>query len=96
MSELYNILSIFVTSGLLLACGLMLLFMNIPGSPLLGNYRKARYMLACAYLFFVVFEIVEYLLQSPPPCRALNPCRPLRWRMLSRRLFCSPLRYWRW
>ncbi|MDR1129812.1 MAG: hypothetical protein LBK96_02400, partial [Prevotellaceae bacterium] len=65
MNELYNILSIFVTSGLLLACGLILLFMNTPDSPLLGNYRKARYTLACAYLFFVVFEIVEYLLQTP-------------------------------
>jgi AraC-like DNA-binding protein len=49
------------------ACGLMLLFTNIPGSPLLGNYRRARYMLACAYLFFVVFEIVEYLLQVAEP-----------------------------
>jgi AraC-like DNA-binding protein len=41
--------------------------MNIPNRPLLGNYRKARYMLACAYLFFVVFEIVEYLLQLHSP-----------------------------
>jgi AraC-like DNA-binding protein len=67
VNELYTILSIFVTSGLLLAGGLMFLFTVIPGSSLLGNYRKARYMMACAYLFFVVIGIVEYLLRTPLP-----------------------------
>jgi AraC-like DNA-binding protein len=61
MNELYNILSIYATSGLFLGCGLMFLFMVISDSPLLGNYRKARYAMACAYLFFVVINIVEYL-----------------------------------
>ena len=67
MNELYNIVSIFVTGGLLFACGLMFLFMVIPDSPLLSNYRKARYMLAGAYLFFAAVGIVEYLLQASPP-----------------------------
>ncbi|MDR0749975.1 MAG: helix-turn-helix domain-containing protein [Tannerellaceae bacterium] len=65
MNELYNILSIFVTSGLLLACGLMFLFAFIPGSPLLGNYRKARYTMAGAYLFFIAVAVVEYLSGDP-------------------------------
>jgi AraC-like DNA-binding protein len=61
MSELYNILSIFVTSGLFLALGLVLLFADLPGSPLLGNYRVARYMMAAAYLFFACVNLSEYL-----------------------------------
>ncbi|MDR1202673.1 MAG: AraC family transcriptional regulator [Tannerellaceae bacterium] len=65
MNELYNILSIFVTSGLLLACGLMFLFAFIPGNPLLGNYRKARYTMAGAYLFFIAVAGVEYLSGDP-------------------------------
>jgi AraC-like DNA-binding protein len=67
MNELYNILSIFVTGGLLFALGLMLLFTVIPARPLLGNYRKARYMMAGAYLFFVAVAIGEYLSQTSPP-----------------------------
>jgi AraC-like DNA-binding protein len=65
MNDLYNILSIFVTGGLLLACGLMFLFAFIPGSPLLGNYRKARYTMAGAYLFFIVVAVAEYLSGDP-------------------------------
>jgi AraC-like DNA-binding protein len=65
MNDLYNILSIFVTGGLLLACGLMFLFAFIPDSPLLGNYRKARYTMAGAYLFFIVVAMVEYLSGDP-------------------------------
>jgi hypothetical protein len=58
--ELYNILSIFVTSGLFLAFGLM--FLSQPyNSPLLNNYHKARYAMAGAYLFFVAVEITKYL-----------------------------------
>jgi AraC-like DNA-binding protein len=67
MNDLYLILSIFVTGGLLLAGGLMLLFAVIPDSALLGHYRKARGMMACAYLFFVVAGGVEYLLREPAP-----------------------------
>jgi AraC-like DNA-binding protein len=67
MNEFYTIFSIFVTGGLLLACGLMFLFAVIPDNPLLGNYRKARCMMACAYLFFVTLGIVEYLFSAPPP-----------------------------
>jgi AraC-like DNA-binding protein len=59
--ELYNILSIFVTGGLFLAYGLLFLFTAISDSPLLGNYRKARYAMAGAYLFFVAVEIIKYL-----------------------------------
>jgi AraC-like DNA-binding protein len=61
MNELYNTLSIFVTGGLFLAYGLMFLFASISDNPLLGNYRKARYMMAGAYLFFVSVEIMKYL-----------------------------------
>jgi hypothetical protein len=46
MSELYVILSIFVTGSLLLLAGLMFLFLVVPDSPQLGNYRRARYALA--------------------------------------------------
>jgi len=61
MNELYNIISIFVTSGLILVCGLMFLFVNFPRTPLLNNYRKARKMMATAYLFFVGMNIAEYM-----------------------------------
>jgi AraC-like DNA-binding protein len=60
--ELYEILSIFVTSGLFLAYGLVFLFTVIPGGPLMGNYRKARYAMAGAYLFFVAVEIAKLLI----------------------------------
>jgi AraC-like DNA-binding protein len=62
IQELYNILSIFATSGLFLAFGLVFLFTAIPGSPLMGNYRKARYAIAGAYLFFVAVEIAKFML----------------------------------
>ncbi|GHT12150.1 hypothetical protein FACS189426_15090 [Bacteroidia bacterium] len=39
MHELYIIVSIFVTGGLLSALGLMFLVAVIPAGPLLGNYR---------------------------------------------------------
>ncbi|MDR1624107.1 MAG: helix-turn-helix domain-containing protein [Tannerellaceae bacterium] len=65
MNELYNILSIFITSGLLLACGLMFLFTFIPDNPLLGNYRKARYVMIGAYLFFIAIAVAEYLSGDP-------------------------------
>ncbi len=60
MNDLYNILSLFLSSGLLLAFGLMLLFVATGDSPLLGNYRKARLMLAVAYLFFACVNVSEY------------------------------------
>jgi AraC-like DNA-binding protein len=66
MIEPYTIFSIFIAGGLLLACGLMLLFAVVPASPLLSNYRKARYMMAGAYLFFVAVEIAKYLFQTSP------------------------------
>ena len=64
MNELYSIISIFITSGLLLAYGLMFLFASVPESPLLNNYRKARYAMAFAYLFFLPVEIAEYLFRD--------------------------------
>jgi len=60
MNELYDIIAIFVTGGLFLACGLILLFISVPAKPLLNNYRKARYMMAVAYLFFVPCLAAEY------------------------------------
>jgi AraC-like DNA-binding protein len=65
MNELYNILSIFVSSGLLLALGVILLSTATVGSPLLGNYRRARRALAGAYLFFAAVNAVEYLFGGP-------------------------------
>lgn len=62
MNDLYNNLSIFVSSGLLLALGVMLLFSASDENPLLGNYRRARRAIAVAYLFFAVVNAVEYLL----------------------------------
>jgi AraC-like DNA-binding protein len=65
MNEVYDLLSIFVTGGLFLACGLMFLFTAVSRHPLLGNYRKARYAMAGAYLFFVFVEIIKYLFRDP-------------------------------
>lgn len=61
MNELYNILSIFVSSGLLLALGVIMLSTAMVESPLLGNYRRARKALAVAYLFFAAVNAAEYL-----------------------------------
>jgi AraC-like DNA-binding protein/type IV secretory pathway TrbD component len=61
MNELYNILSIFLSSGWLLAFGLVLLFVARADSPMLGNYRKARNMMAAAYIFFACLNLSEYV-----------------------------------
>ena len=58
--ELYNTLSIIVTASLLVIFGLLFLFIVIPDRPLLRSYRKARWMMACAYLFFALINGVEY------------------------------------
>jgi AraC-like DNA-binding protein len=58
--ELYNTFSIIVTASLLVIFGLLFLFVVIPAHPLLRNYRKARWMMACAYLFFALINGVEY------------------------------------
>ena len=58
--ELY-ILFVIATAAMLLACGLMLLFIDIPRSHLIDNYRKSRYVLAVTYLFIVVAIMAEYL-----------------------------------
>ncbi|MDR3338693.1 MAG: hypothetical protein LBT25_01120, partial [Candidatus Symbiothrix sp.] len=62
--ELYDIISIYVTVGLLLLGGLSFLFVTIPDSPLLQSYRKARIAMAFAYLFFVAVNAVEYLFRD--------------------------------
>jgi AraC-like DNA-binding protein len=62
--ELYKILSTYVTSGLFLAYGLVFLFTLIPDGPLMGNYRKARYAIAGAYLFFAAVEMLELAMGS--------------------------------
>ena len=64
MVEYYIIFSIFVTSGLFLACGLMFFFVAVPENPLLGNYRKARYTIAVTYLFFIPMNLLEYLFSA--------------------------------
>jgi AraC-like DNA-binding protein len=62
--ELYDIISIYVTAGLLLSGGLSFLFVTIPDSPLLQSYRKARRAMAYAYLFFAAVNVVEYLFRN--------------------------------
>ncbi|MDR2809328.1 MAG: hypothetical protein LBB84_02060, partial [Tannerellaceae bacterium] len=57
--ELYDTLSIIVTASLLVVFGLLFLFIVIPERPLLRSYRKARWMMACAYLFFALVNGVE-------------------------------------
>jgi len=57
--DLYCFISIFVTAGVLLAGGLALLFSSTPKKPLLGNYRKARNMMAVAYLVFMVVHTIK-------------------------------------
>jgi len=57
--ELYAFLTI-LNAGLLLVCGLMFLFTAIPDKPLLGSYRKARYLIAVAYLILSFEIIVKY------------------------------------
>ncbi|MDR2936251.1 MAG: helix-turn-helix domain-containing protein [Rikenellaceae bacterium] len=46
---------------MLLVLGVNLLFPSTAKSPLLGNYRRARYALAAAYLFFAAVNAAEYL-----------------------------------
>jgi AraC-like DNA-binding protein len=59
--QLYDIISIYVTGSLLLTGGGCFLFISVPGSPLLESYRKARVMMACAYLFFAAVNVLEYV-----------------------------------
>ena len=61
MIDPYTIINILTTSVLFLCLGLLLLFLDIPDSPLLGNYRRARKMMAGAYLFFAGVSIAEFL-----------------------------------
>jgi hypothetical protein len=58
--ELYDIISIIVTGSLLVVFGLLFLSIVIPDSPLFRNYRRARRVMACAYLFFALVNGVEY------------------------------------
>jgi AraC-like DNA-binding protein len=58
--ELYNTFSIIVTACLLVIFGLLFLFIVIPERPLLRTYRKARWMMTGAYLFFALINGVEY------------------------------------
>ena len=59
--DLYIALSLMSTAALLLICGLMFLFIDVPQNQSLGNYRKARNMLAVAYLFFAALNIIELI-----------------------------------
>jgi AraC-like DNA-binding protein len=64
MHELYDIISIYVTIGLLTLGGLSFLFVTVPESPLLDSYRKARIILSFAYLFFAAVNMVEYAFRN--------------------------------
>jgi AraC-like DNA-binding protein len=57
--QMYDIISIYVTGSLLLIGGGCFLVLPIPDKPLLGSYRKARVMMACAYLFFAAVNVLE-------------------------------------
>jgi AraC-like DNA-binding protein len=58
--EFYHIQCLLVAFSFLV-CGLMFIFIDIPDNPLLGNYRRARYMMAAACLFFAGVSMTEYL-----------------------------------
>ena len=62
--DLYIIISIFLTAVVLSASGLGLLFASVPKKSLLGNYRKARNMMAAAYLVFMVVHTTKNLLSD--------------------------------
>ncbi|MDR1335336.1 MAG: hypothetical protein LBK22_00725 [Tannerella sp.] len=74
MNELYTDISIFAISGLLLACGMMLLFVFIPANALLDNYRKARYTMAGAYLFFVAVNVMEMFRPGSGGADSISKC----------------------
>jgi AraC-like DNA-binding protein len=59
--QLYDIISIYLTGCVLLIAGGCFLFILVPDNPLLGSYRKARMMMACAYFFFAAVNGVEYV-----------------------------------
>ncbi|MDR3340063.1 MAG: AraC family transcriptional regulator [Candidatus Symbiothrix sp.] len=60
IDTLYTNISIFGTGCLLFGFGLCFLFVHIPESPALRNYRVARRVMACAYLFFGAVNVLEY------------------------------------
>jgi AraC-like DNA-binding protein len=64
MTELYSIISFFIAGGLFLTCGLLFILMRVPDTTSLANYRKARYMMSAAYLFFIPCIVLEYLLSE--------------------------------
>ena len=68
MIAFYNIISIWIPVGLLLAFGLTFLFTGLPDNRGLSNYRKARYTMACAYLFFAGITITEYFFSNASEC----------------------------
>ncbi|MDR1644777.1 MAG: helix-turn-helix domain-containing protein [Tannerellaceae bacterium] len=63
--QLYDIISIYLTGLLLLIGGGCFLLIPTPGNPLLRSYRKARMMMACAYLFFAAVNGLEFMCRHP-------------------------------
>jgi AraC-like DNA-binding protein len=65
MNELYDIISIFIGGSIFLSFGLCFLFLTVTENPMLRSYLTARRIMACAYLFFAVANVAEYLNRSP-------------------------------
>jgi AraC-like DNA-binding protein len=64
MNETYDILSIAFAGGILLAFGILFLTIKTPKKKELHNYHIAGYVLAVAYFFFFVLNILEYFSRS--------------------------------
>jgi AraC-like DNA-binding protein len=60
IDELYTNISIFGAGFLFFGFGLCFLFVDIPDKSALRNYRMARRVMACAYLFFGAVNVLEY------------------------------------
>jgi AraC-like DNA-binding protein len=63
ITDLYTLISIGILAGLLFLSALCFLFLSMPDNPSLRNYRLARRVMACAYLFFALINAAEYFSQ---------------------------------
>lgn len=65
IEKLYNILSIYIGGSIFFTFGICFLFLTVAKSQSLRNYLKARRIIACAYLFLALGNVVEYFSRSP-------------------------------
>jgi AraC-like DNA-binding protein len=64
--EIYVVISIFMLGAVLFCLGLCFLFLIVPDRPSLRNYRIARRVMACTYLFFGLADVLEYCFRTFP------------------------------